>query len=1042
MKKPTNFLAFCRGLLVTVAMFVATAAFAQNVTVKGKVVDDAGFPLPGAGVVIEGTTTGTITDIDGNFELAAKAGANLVISSIGYADATVIVPAGGGTVNVTLHEDSEMLNEVVVTALGITREKKTLGYAIQEVKGEELLGSREVNITNALTGKIAGVQITRSSNGPGSSSKIQLRGNNSLTGLNQPLIVIDGVPMDNFIGAANNDFWNPSADMGNGLQDINAEDVESLTVLKGASAAALYGSRAGNGVILITTKKGRESSGVGITVNQSLTGTSLFMRPDHQTEFGQGSLGVLDIMSGSSWGPKIEGQSYTAWDGSTRNLKYYDNVKNYMNTGINSETNVTLSQKYGKTSIYASGTYMNDISQTPGAELRRMNTMLRGTSTFGKNDRWSFDGKVQFINTRAKNRPISGNNGTNTAIQMSMFPTTLDITEFKNPLNEFGDMYWYSTSGNNPYWLAKYNRNEDTRNRFIMTASLKYKFTDWLDAEIRGGSDFYTTETESKVYGGNPNLNSRYAVGESRFFENNFSFLVSAHKDNIFGNWGGAASFGGNLMERESRGLNSSVGQLDIRDLFSLGNGTDRAGTSESYSHRKMNSLYGTAQVNYNGYVFLDATLRNDWTSTLSTANRSYLYPSVSLSWVISDMINKDFGGMPDWFSYAKTRVSWAQVGNDMDPYQLYNEYSTGTDSEGGKTTQSGNTLFNANVRNELISSYEAGVEVRFFDNRLGFDFAWYKSNATNQLINLPMNGLSGYNSKKVNAGNIQNSGIELMINASPVLNKNFKWDMLFNVSHNNNKIIELADGVERYGLGGYDNLQVYAVVGGDYGEIYGTRFLRVEDENSPYYGQLILDDSGLPQGTSTSERIGSQQAKVNLGWTNSFQWKNLSFSFQVDARIGGQIYSGTQMSMQRTGTAAVTVKDGKRDDFVVEGVRATEDGYVANDKTVTMQQYWTAVAGRSGNLGIGEANLYDATNVRLRNVGIAYSLPQKILNRNKVLQSVKIGCSLTNVFMLYSKMGGLDPESVYATSTNATGFEYGSIPTSRSFVFNLSLGF
>ncbi len=1040
-----RFNAIGRVLLIFAAMLCGTVAFAQNVTVKGKILDNEGLPLPGAAALITGTTQGTISDENGDFSFEVASGATVEISCLGFIPQTINVGGADMDVTITLQPDTQLLDEVVVTALGITRQEKTLGYALQEVEGESLLEARETNIANALTGKIAGVQIIRSSGGPGSSSKIQLRGNNSLTGLNQPLIVIDGTPMDNFIGASNNDFWNPTADMGNGLQDINPEDVESMSVLKGASAAALYGSRAGNGVILITTKKGKKNEGIGITVSQTVSATTTFMRPDYQTSYGQGTLGRYNGTSGSSWGALIEGQEYTKWDGSTGTMKYYDNLENFLRTGINSTTNVTLSQQYGKTGIYASATHTIDNGVQPEAGLKRTNLMLRATSTFGKNERWSFDGKVQYIKASAHNRPISGNNGSNYSMIMYTMPTTLDVTEFRGATDENGDMFWYNTDGNNPYWLTLYNQNDDTRDRFLMNASLKYQFTDWLSAELRAGSDMYFTETTTHVYGGNPNIaegTGSYSVGESRFFENNFSFLVSAQKDNIFGEWGGGVTLGGNLMERENRGLSSSVSPLNIRDVFSLGNGKQQAGVTESYSHRKMNSLYGTLQINYGGFIFLDGTFRNDWTSTLAPENRSFLYPSVSLSWVISDMVDK-YWSMPDWFTYAKVRASYAQVGNDMDPYQIYNVYTAGSSQVSTPTITSGSTLYDSTVKNELISSWETGLELRFLDNRLGLDVAWYKSNATNQLINLPVNALSGYQNRKINAGNIQNSGVEVMLNATPVMKKDFTWDMMLNFSHNDNRILELADGVERYSLGGYDNLQVYAQVGGDYGEIWGTKFLRVEDESSPYYGQLILDEAGLPQGTSEAEKIGTQQATANMGWTNTFSWKGLSLSFQIDARIGGQIFSGTQQMMQSAGTALVTVGDnGLREDFVVSGVQQTDGGYVPNAKSVTYQDYWQAVSGRSGNLGISEANLYDATNVRLRNLSLAYSFPKKLLERSKVLQSVKLGFSVTNVCMIYSAMRGIDPESVFATSTNATGFEYASTPTSRCFVFNVSFGF
>ena len=1040
-----RFNAICRILLVFAATLCGTAAFAQTVTVKGKILDSDGLPLPGAAALIVGTTQGTISDENGDFSFEVNSGATVEISCLGFVSQTITVGGADMDVTITLQPDTQLLDEVVVTALGITREEKTLGYALQEVNGESLLESRETNLANALTGKVAGVQIIRSSGGPGSSSKIQLRGNNSLTGLNQPLIVIDGTPMDNFIGASNNDFWNPSADMGNGLQDINPEDVESMSVLKGASAAALYGSRAGNGVILITTKKGKKNEGIGITVSQTVSATTTFMRPDYQTTYGQGSLGNYNAQSSSSWGPQITGQTYTKWDGTEGTMQFYDNLENFLRTGINSTTNVTLSQQYGKTGVYASATHTIDNGVQPEASLKRTNLMLRATSTFGKNDRWSFDGKVQYIKTSAHNRSISGNNPSNFSATMYTMPTTVDVRDFKAAVDDKGTMFWYLMGGNNPYWLTKYNQNDDTRDRFLMNASLKYQFTDWLNAEIRAGSDMYFTETSTHVYSGNTNLyngHGSYSIGESRFSENNFSFLVSAQKDDIFGEWGGSLTFGGNLMSRMSRSVNGNAGTLNIPDVFSLGNGQNQATVTESYSRRKMNSLYGTFQINYGGFVFLDGTFRNDWTSTLAPENRSFFYPSLSLSWVISDMVNK-YSAMPDWFSYAKIRASFAQVGNDMDPYQLYNTYTTGSAPNQTPITSMSNTLYDSNVRNELITSWETGLEARFFDNRLGVDVAWYKSNATNQLINLPLNSLSGYQNRKINAGNIQNSGIEIMFNATPVMTKEFTWDMMLNFAHNENKIIDLADGVNRYSLGGYDDVQIYAQVGGDYGEIWGTKFLRVEDESSPYNGQLILDSSGLPQRTQDLEKIGTQQAFANMGWNNSFSWKGFNLSFQIDARIGGQIFSGTQQMMQAAGTALCTVgSDGKRvDDMVVEGVQINPEGqYVKNTSKVTTQQYWTAVAG--GNLGISEANLYNATNIRLRNVALSYSFPKKLLERSKVLQSVKLGFSVTNVCMIYSAMGGIDPESVFATSTNATGFEYASTPTSRCFVFNVSFGF
>lgn len=1013
-----------------------------KITTQGTVVDAQGEPLIGVSILEVGTTNGTITDIDGKFTLQVTSGATLELSYIGYKTQQLKAVSDLGTIQMS--DDTEVLQEVVVTALGIKREKKALGYAMQEVKGESLVEARETNLANALSGKISGVQIIRSSNGPGGSSKIQLRGANSVTGTNQPLIVVDGVPMDNFTGASNNDIDNPSMDMGNGLSDINPEDIESMSVLKGASAAALYGSRAGNGVILITTKKGKENPGLGVTISASVSAETLFMLPKRQTSFGQGENGVYDATNGNSWGP-ITGQEYTKWDGSTGIMQAYDNVKNYFDTGINFTESISFSQMFGKTAIYTSLNRMDDASKIPGSELHRTNLTLRASSSFGKDDRWSVDAKVQYINSLANNRPQGGSRDANAFYTVFNLPTTIDIRDFSSPLkDEYGNMTWWNRSGVNPYWLKEYNPNKDSRNRFLMNGSLKYKITEWLDAEIRGGSDMYFTERDDKLYAGSTinDGDSRYTMGEQKFYENNFSFLISGHKDHIFGNWGGNFSFGGNLMERKSTGVEVSMGKLTAPDLFSLNNGPkDQLGITEFYSHKKINSLYGTLGINYDGWAFLDATFRNDWSSALSKKNRSFFYPSVSVSWVISDMVNKIGKTMPEWFTYAKVRASFAQVGNDMDPYQLYDTYTIS--SIGGQpTADQGKIKYDADVRSELITSWEVGTELKFFNNRFGIDFAWYKTNAKRQLMNIPMNNLSGYESMKINAGNIQNTGIELMLNARPVETKDFSWDTQLNISRNKSKIIELLPGQPgmRYSLGGSDALQIYAVAGGVYGEIWGTKYQRVEDVNSPYYGQLLLSDSGLPQATSERYKIGEQQPDMMAGWTNSFTYKNFGFSFLIDGRFGGDIFSFTNLELQSSGIAEVTAPGGKRDDIVVPGVIRQSDGsYAQNQTPVSLQKYYQALG--TGRAGISEAYIYDATNIRLRNVSLTYSFPSSLLKKTPI-QRLKLGVSVNNVWMIKSNLNGIDPESVYATSTNATGMENASAPTSRTYLFNVTLGF
>ncbi|WP_266202418.1 SusC/RagA family TonB-linked outer membrane protein [Pontibacter kalidii] len=1031
-------------LCLLLCLFTGLAFAQQKRTITGTVKDDKGTPLPYASVQVKGTTTGTTTGDDGTFSLSVAEGAVLVVNSLGF-DSKEVSVGTSNTLNITLGSSSSQLSEVVVTALGIEREKKSLGYAMQEVGGGELVEAREANLANALTGKVAGLQITRSSNGPGGSSKILLRGNNSLTGDNQPLIVVDGIPIDNFTGRNNNDYWNPGLDMGNGLADINAEDIASISVLKGASAAALYGSRAGNGVILITTKSGKPQDGLGITISSTVGYDEIFTYPELQDTFGQGSEGSYDPISGASWGPRADGQTVENWRGENVPLRIYDNIDNFFGKGLYSSQNVSFQQQYNNTSVYTSFNKFDNEGVSPGVKLSRTSLTARAVSHFGKAERWTTDTKVQYTKTDAENRPIGGNNPNNSFGTLFGLPRSIDIRDFERAVDENGNMIWYGSSSQmNPYWNSRYNLNQDLRDRFIMNGSVKYDFTDWLSAEIKGGADMHYTTVESKLYGGSPQTPSgRYSLGKQNFMETNYSTLITAQRDNVIGRLGGMVTLGGNLMAQKFSSISGNAGELEVPNLFSLNNGRSNPTIGQDYREQKINSVYGMVQFNWDGYLFLDATFRNDWASTLSEDNRSFFYPSVSASYVFTDMLETTGATLPAWLTYGKLRASYAEVGNGLQPYELYNTYWIGKDPNGNPTAGRNPTLYNSNVKNELIKSYEAGLEARFFDSRIGFDFTVYKSNATNQLITLPMDPLSGYSGRIINAGDIQNKGIELMVDADIIRNSTgFNWNISGNFSRNRNTVEELYEDIEIYQLGGFDDVRVNAVVGGEYGEIYGSTFSRVDDSESPYFGQLLLSSAGLPLVGEQGVRLGNQQADALLGVTNTLRYKGLGLSFQVDARIGGEIFAGTLASMQRNGTSLATLRDGGRESFVVEGViqDPTTGEYQVNTTEVTPQNYWNAVAG-VGNLGITEANVYDATNVRLRNVNLSYALPGGLLSKTP-LQRASVGITATNVWLISSHLDGLDPESVFATGSNATGFENGSMPTTRSILFNLTLGF
>lgn len=1034
-----NFYKKATGLALC-TLVSASSLYAQQ-AVTGTVTGPNGA-LPGVTVSVIGTNKMTQTDAQGRYSIQANKGQKIKFSLLGHASQEVSVSSS--PLNVTLNEDLGNLDEVVVTAMGIKREKKSLGYSFQEVKSETLVDARENNIANALVGKVSGLQVVKGSSGPASSSKIILRGYNSLTGDNQPLIIVDGVPMENFAGAKNNDFWNPSADMGNGLGDLNPEDIESMSILKSGAASALYGSRAGNGAILITTKSGKAKAGAGISYSATFGIENMFITPKTQKTFSQGSDGLFNALSTSSWGEKIAGQQVTGWNGKPETLRAYDNIENFFKTGFNTTQNLAFQQAISdNTHIYTSATYLHDASKTPGVSLDRLNLMSKVTSSFGPDKRWTTDVKVQYMNTTAKNRIVGGSNSGNYYSTVLLMPSSLDITQFKEGMDQLGvNQTWYNPSNSvNPYWATTNKQNEDSRDRFLLNATLKYRFNDWLDADFRAGSDRYYTQVSNKTYTGSP-LQNNYGTGSDNFYENNFIVSLNAKKDNLFGKWGGSASVFGQIMKQKFQSLSAGTGELEVPNLFSLGNAVGNPSISQGYNQKQINSLFATAELNYDNYWFINLTARNDWASTLRKDKASYFYPSISTSLVVSDLITKNGGELPNWLNFAKVRASYAQSGNSLGPYELYNTYNIGKDPNGNTIASKQNTLFDSGLSSELLKSFEVGFDVRLFD-RIGLDFSYYKNNATNQLINLPMNPLSGYQSYKANAGNIQNKGFEIVLNANILKNpESLVWDIQANFSRNINEIIELTGKDSQYHLGGFDNLNIYAQQGKRFGAIYGSKYRRVEDKSSQYYNQIVVNGSGLPLAADGTHYLGNQSADGLLGITNSFAYKNFGLSFLVDGRFGGVFYSGTNLTLQRAGLATETVVNGSRDNYVFQGVVSDGNGgYTANTKEVTQQQLWTQITNTSGNLGIAEHNIYDASNIRLRNVQLSYRIPSKVLG-SSIVKSAKFSLSANNVWMIKSHANGVDPESVFAIGTSATGFEYLAFPTSRSYFLNISLGF
>ncbi len=1034
----------CKFLTVTLVLMLGflDVHAQEKKTVTGTVKDANSIPVPGATVTEKGTKNQTTTDGNGVFKITVNQGATLRISSVGF-NTFEVATGNNAVVDVSLETSTKELSTVVVTALGIQKQKKSLGYSVETISGSSVTDAHETNLANALSGKVAGLQVVKSSVGAGGSSKLVLRGYNSLKGSNQPLIVVDGVPMENFTGADGNDLWSAGLDYGNGLADINPEDIANISILKGQSAAALYGARGGNGVIMITTKSGRKQSGLGITFTMTQSSESIFTKPEFQNSFGQGDLGIFKADDNTSWGPKIEGQTVTKWDGTSEALAAYDNISAFTRKGTGQNYGLALQQQFGGTSVYSSLSYTQDKSIIPGNKLTRMNLSTRVTSKFGPSDKWISDIKISYNNTQGFNRPIVGKDNSS-LYAIYQLPRSMDITDFEAGTNEFDQMLWYPGAKAwtpNPYWTVKKVLNQDVRNRFLINGSLKYKFTQWLDLEVKGGADIYGTNREAKTYAGGPLANSYYTEKQS-FIETNYSSILNARKDNLFGKFGGAAMIGGNLMNHQWSSLGVNTGELEVPNLFSPTNAKGSPSIGAGFDHKKINSIFGSVELNYDQWAYLTFTNRNDWSSSLIKQNRSYSYPSVSFSWVVTDMLTSYNKSIPTWLDHVKLRASYASVGNDMGAYMLYNGYLIGKDPLDHTVANKETILKNPYIKNELLKSTEFGTEIRALNNRIGLDFTWYKSNATNQIIELPMDPMSGYSKRIINAGNIQNKGFELLLDAKVLNNPNsINWSIRLNYSRNKNKIIDIAkdSGVTKYQLGGFDNLHINAVNGSYYGDIYGTKYKRVETPG-PNFGALLLDNLGLPEATGETYFLGNQQAKGLWGISNTVGYKAFELFFLIDGRIGGNIFSASLNGMNANGTSAVTAPGGERNNFVVDGVVSDgAGGFVKNTVEVTPQDYWTRV-GASGNIGIGEANVYDASNVRLRNVMLSYTLPKSVFG--KVFQRAKVSASCNNVWMISSHMHGLDPESVFASGTNAIGFESGAFPTMRTFQFSLNLGF
>ena len=1074
-----EFLEYRKADLFTEKILFSNEKFQQR-EVTGVVLDSNGQPLPGANVLEKGTSNGTQTDFDGAFSInVAGQNSTLVISYIGFSSQEIAV-GSQSNISISLSEDAAQLGEVVVTALGISRDKKALGYAVQEIDGDDLKNTGETNVLNALAGKSAGVFINSSNGNVGASTRITIRGNQSLTGNNQPLFVVDGIPIDNSIVSStrgNNDF----TDIGGGIGDINPADIEEMTVLKGGNASALYGSRGANGVVLITTKSGK-GKGFSATVENTLTLSTPFLLPDFQNEYGQGGgyqFWFVDGQNGGnndgvdeSFGPRLDytvqaedilpgGRLFWAVEAGfpqtpgtlltlpqfdspvdpvtgeiipTPWISHPDNIRSFYETGITRITNVALTKGGDWGNMRLSITNSDQTGMIPNTD------QIKNTINFSGNaeltEKLSFQAKGSYINTHG-NLAGSGYSFNSIGLQSIWTGRQIDMDYLRNNVeNPDGTpITWNYIFHDNPYWIQNKNLNPQTKNRFIGSTSIKYEFNDWLSLTSRAGIDYSNEQVELiRAYYGIRNQEGRYGVSNYFRQEINADVLLSAKK-NITDNLSLSANIGSNISNNQYRFQQSYVDRLVAPDIYSLANAKETPTTDYFRSEKEIQSLYAFLSLGYKSQFYLDLTGRNDWSSTLPVDNNSYFYPSATASWIFSETLNTE----KSFLNFGKLRLSVAQVGNDTDPYRLNTTYSASQPYGTNPLFSLNTTQPPADLVNELITSTEIGLDIRMFNNRLGLDVTAYKSVAENQILTAPISPTSGFNAQTINAGQVNNEGIEAILTGTPIKTNNFNWDITANWSTNRNKVVALNGDIERLELYIAEGRQITVVadVGGSFGDMWGTGFVYHEN------GKPIVDENGVPL-TSEAKKLGNIMPDWLGGLNNSFTYKNINLSILIDAKIGGDIYSRTNQDGWATGALqstvglnpnGVPVRDplDEGGGYLFDGV--FEDGSPNNIYKDLDSFRWNPFAR-------AERWIYDASYVKLRQITLTYSLPNTLVGKIG-LKGIDLSLFGRNLALLYKNNINFDPEvSNKDASLSSQGSEFAAPPSARQIGIRAKISF
>ncbi|MCD9017644.1 SusC/RagA family TonB-linked outer membrane protein [Parachryseolinea silvisoli] len=1028
----------------------------QQQTIRGTVTDENGVVFPGVNVVVQGTGIGTVTSSEGMYSLDIPAGATtLVFSFVGYIAQPVPID-GKTTIDVALAPDVASLGEVVITALGIQKESKKLGYAVETVQLDALQKNRTVNVGESLEGKVAGLDISPPSSGAGASTKIRLRGQSGFAGANNsPLIVINGLPMDQGAQSANG---NDSRDRGDNLQIVSPDDIESMTVLKGATAAALYGSRAANGAVIITTKSGRNSHGIGVELNSNYTLGRVMDFTDFQHEFGQGQLGNRPTTQGNAvstgmlgWGARLDGEPTINFDGQMRPYTANPNrIKEFFRDARTFANTVAVSGGG------ANGNFRLSYSKTDAEGITPDNTYSKDIANLGLQqnvtDRLSVTANINFSHEINKNPPQVGVQGPGAANFLYRMSTSVPLSALEEnavaPNGTETPTSGFQTTLINPYFQMGRQFFKNKKDRFLGTATVRYKLTDWLFIQGRYNYDYgvglteYNTPTgmgtSTPYNSAGTAFNGTYDANDAQGTQVNTDFLLGANKE--FGNFSVDASVGGNIFKRSNRTANLSVREFTIRDVYSFANGViktnvdDTRLTDYTISRDQVNSLYGLLELGYKGMLYLNITGRQDWFSVLNPENNSEFYPSVSGSFVFSEIL-------PDaeWLSYGKLRGSWARVGsaNGVSPYEGTLLYGLVQNQFNGQTlgTIPSTTSPNRSLTPFTVTEKELGLEARLFNSKVRLDIAAYEKVTTDQILNVQVSNASGYLDTKRNIGSLQNRGMELMVEVVPVQYTNFKWTTSFNTALNTTEVLALAPGVNRFTVQSFSGNEFIGSLVYEVGLPLNQLSARTYQRNEN--GQIVVNDNGTLIATAQNVNFGSALPKWTGGWVNTLSYKNLSLMVHVDFKAGGKILSSTALNGLRQGHTKASLV-GRREGetgVVFDAVYANGE---RNTSAVNPQDFYTGYR----NAQIADPFIFKSDFVKLRNIMLSYDLTSWVKSRVKFIQGLALSASCRNVAILYKDLADLDPEAFASSGDNRVGYEQTSLPTTRNYSINLNVKF